>query len=102
MILFFRLDSEDDLEEISCTDREQQWGRIKAGVKKDFEPIPISEYESVDKYTPPVYSRGTPSVDSDLAAEFAKKIAAGELSYSNGFGMIDIRSINIYSVSCFL
>jgi len=34
--MIFRLDSEDDLEELSCTDREQHWGKIKAGVEKDF------------------------------------------------------------------
>jgi len=80
---FDRINKWEDLDELSSTDLEQQWGKMKAGVKADFDAIPLSQYCHVNKEKVPIYSRSVPDVCDELASNFAKILINGKLPRSD-------------------
>lgn len=65
---FTRITTEDDLEDLSCTDIAQQWGKLKSCVQKDFEAVPLIEFCHVTKPSS-VYA----TVNLDISEELCKK-----------------------------
>lgn len=76
-----RINDPEELEDLSCTDLKQQWGKLKKAALSEFEALPLSEF---CHYTPPsvVYACGIPDVPEDLASDFAKLIIQGILNIS--------------------
>lgn len=76
LLLCFRTAKASDLEELSSTDIDQQWGKLKSSVKEDYEATSIMEYCHVNEHLP-VCSRGLPAIDDEQAAKFAELIIKG-------------------------
>ncbi|KAK3910138.1 Hemogen [Frankliniella fusca] len=71
-----RINDPSELEDLSCTDLTQQWGKLKKAALSEFEAKPLSEF---CHFTPPVpiYSSGIPVVSDEEAANFANLIIEG-------------------------
>ncbi|KAE8739313.1 hypothetical protein FOCC_FOCC015191, partial [Frankliniella occidentalis] len=68
-----KLNSENDLEDLSCTDLEQQWGKLKKAVQTDNEAVPITEFCHFPKYNN-VYSRDNVDATGEQQSRFAQLI----------------------------
>ncbi|KAE8743416.1 hypothetical protein FOCC_FOCC010988 [Frankliniella occidentalis] len=70
-----RMNSPDELEDLSCTDLTQQWGKLKKAVLTEYEAVQITKY--CHFVTPQsIYAKGIPQVSEDLADQFASQILA--------------------------
>ncbi|XP_034241197.1 uncharacterized protein LOC117645249 [Thrips palmi] len=71
-----RLDDESHLEDLSCTDLTQQWGKLKKTSLSEFEAVPLTKF---CHFIPPqpIYAKGIPDVSDELALEFAQLIIQG-------------------------
>ncbi|KAK3929657.1 Vacuolar protein sorting-associated protein 29 [Frankliniella fusca] len=72
-----RVDDAADLEDLSCTNLTQQWGKLKTAALSQFEAIPLTDF---CHFVAPqaIYAKGEPEVSQDLAAELSNLIVQGD------------------------
>ena len=69
---FDRINKWEDLDELSSTHLEQQWGKMKAGVKADFDAIPFLQFCYVNKEKVPYLLQKCPGCMRRTCFEFCQ------------------------------
>lgn len=64
---------EEDLEDLSCTDLEQQWGKLKKSTLQEFEAKPLMDLCHV-KVQKDKYIQSLPEITDEMKAEWKQML----------------------------